>query len=127
MAKGQRDRVKVRRWREHLAAWRRSGQSVRAYCAAQGLSEPSFYSWRRVLTRCERRSGGRTAPSVRTVAAAALAGESPFVPVRLVEDTPPPAAAVEVVLRGGRVVRVAAGFSAQTLREVVAALEDLPC
>jgi hypothetical protein len=48
------------------------------------------------------------------------------VPVRLVEDTPP-AAAVEVVLRGGRVLRVAAGFSAQTLREIVATLEDLPC
>jgi hypothetical protein len=48
------------------------------------------------------------------------------VPVCLVEDTAP-AAALEVVLRGGRVLRVAAGFSAQTLREVVAALEDLPC
>jgi hypothetical protein len=54
------------------------------------------------------------------------AAVSPFVPVRLVEDAQS-AAAVEVVLRGGRVVRVAAGFAAQTLREVVAALEDLPC
>jgi hypothetical protein len=51
---------------------------------------------------------------------------SPFVPVRLVADATP-TAAVEVVLRGGRVVRVAAGFAAKTLREVVAALEDLPC
>jgi transposase len=123
MAKRHRDRVKERCWREHLAAWRRSGQSVRAYCAAQGLSEPSFYSWRRVLTQRERRSGARTAAGDRT-ASATLAPGSPFVPVRLVEDT---AAAVEVVLPGGRVVRVAAGFSAQTLREVVAALEDLPC
>jgi hypothetical protein len=48
------------------------------------------------------------------------------VPVRLVEDAAS-APAVEVVLRGGRVVRVAAGFAAKTLREVVAALEDLPC
>jgi transposase len=127
MAKGQRDPIKERRWRRHLAAWRRSGQGVRAYCVAQGLSEPSFYSWRRVLTRCDRRSGATSVPDGRT-ASGALAGKSPFLPVRLVEDTPPPAAAtVEVVLRGGRVVRVAAGFSAQTLREVVAALEDLPC
>jgi hypothetical protein len=56
---------------------------------------------------------------------AAPAAVSPFVAVRLVEDAAP--AAVEVVLRGGRVVRVAAGFAAQTLRAVVAALEDLPC
>jgi len=45
---------------------------------------------------------------------------------RLVEDAAS-ASAVEVVLRGGRVVRVAAGFAAKTLREVVATLEDLPC
>ena len=125
MAKEHRDQTKKRCWREHLAAWRRSGQSVRAYCAAQGLSEPSFYSWRRLLTQRDGRSGARTVPGGRT-AAAALASGSPFVPVRLVEDTTS-AAAVEVVLRGGRVVRVVAGFAAQTLREVVAALEDLPC
>ncbi len=125
MAKEHRDRAKERRWREHLAAWRRSGQSVRAYCAGQGLSEPSFYSWRRLLTQRDGRSGARTVPGSKT-AAAALASGSPFVPVRLVEDTAP-ATALEVILRGGRVLRVAAGFSAQTLREVVAVLEGLPC
>jgi transposase len=125
MAKGQRDRAKERHWRGHLAAWRRSGQSVRAYCAAQGLSEPSFYAWRRVLLQRDGRSGIKVAPGA-TSPSAALAGRSPFVPVRLVEEATS-AASVEVVLRGGRVVRVAAGFTAQTLREVVAALEDLPC
>ena len=126
MAKGQRDPIKERRWRGHLAAWRRSGQSVRAYCAAQGLSEPSFYSWRRVLARPERRRGAKTAAGNGTASTAGFTEGSPFVPVRLVEDTTP-AAALEVVLRGGRVLRVAAGFSAQTLREVVAVLEGLPC
>jgi transposase len=126
MAKG-RDSIKERRWRGHLAAWRRSGQSVRAYCAAQGLSEPSFYSWRRMLARPERRRGTKTAAGDGTPSTAGFTEPSPFVPVRLVEDTTPVAAALEVVLRGGRVVRVAVGFSAQTLREVVAALEDLPC
>jgi len=127
MAKGQRDPIKERRWRGHLAAWRRSGQSVRAYCAAQGLSEPSFYSWRRVLARPERLRGAKTAAGNDTASTAGFTERSPFLPVRLVEDTPPPAATVEVVLRGGRVLRVAAGFSAQTLREVVAVLEGLPC
>ena len=126
MAKGQRDSVKERRWRGHLAAWRRSGQSVRAFCAAQGLSEPSFYSWRRALAQGKRRRGPRKTPSDSTASAAERTKPLPFLPVRLVEDTPS-AAAVEVVLRGGRVVRVAAGFSAQTLREVVAVLEGLPC
>jgi hypothetical protein len=49
------------------------------------------------------------------------------VPVRLIEDAAPPASAIEVILRGGRVVRVSAGFAVQTLRAVVAALEELPC
>lgn len=127
MAKGQRDPAKERRWRGHLAAWRRSGQSVRAFCAAQGLAEPSFYSWRRALAQRDRRGGAKTIPGGKTVAATAPPEGSPFVPVRLVEDTTPPTATVEVVLRGGRVVRVRAGFSAQTLRAVVAALEDPPC
>ena len=126
MAKRQRDPIQERRWRRHLAAWRRSGQSVRAFCAAQGLSEPSFYAWRRVL---EPRRGPRVTSNDRTVSAASAAGltePSPFVPVRLIDDATP-GAAVEVVLRGGRVLRVAAGFSAQALREVVAVLEGLPC
>jgi hypothetical protein len=114
MARGQRDRVKERHWRRQVAAWRRSGQSVRAYCESAGVSEPSFYAWRRVLAERETRVRGRAV------------AVSPFVPVRVVEDATS-TAAVEVVLRGGRVVRVAAGFAAKTLREVVAALEDLPC
>lgn len=30
-------------WRECLAHWKRSGQTIRAFCAAHGLSENSFY------------------------------------------------------------------------------------
>ena len=126
MARGQRDRAKERYWRRQVAAWRRSGQSVRAYCAAEGLSEPSFYAWRRVLVERDRRGGTKAIRGGSADNGAVRDSGSLFVPVRLVEESPP-AAAVEVVLSGGRVVRVAAGFAAQTLREVVAALEDLPC
>jgi hypothetical protein len=126
MARGQRDRAKERYWRRHVAAWRRSGQSVRVYCAAEGLSEPSFYGWRRVLAERARRGGSKAGHGDTTTQMALRDAVSPFLPVRVVEDALP-AAALEVVLRGGRVVRVAAGFAAQTLREVVAALEELPC
>jgi hypothetical protein len=135
MARGQRDRTKERFWRRHVAAWRRSGQSVRAYCASAGVSEPSFYAWRRVLVEREAldRTGAAHAGDCVVSGQATTIGVpgkgatvSAFVPVRLVEDSAS-TAAVEVVLRGGRVVRVAAGFAATTLRAVVAALEDLPC
>jgi hypothetical protein len=140
MASGQRDRAKERYWRGYVAAWRRSGLSVRDYCRSYGLSEPSFYGWRRVLTERERlrrvqRAGAGDHEAQQPAAAgerrssrdtAAAVPLSPFVPLRLV-DTPAPTAAVEVVLRGGRVVRVADGFAAPTLRAVVAVLEELPC
>jgi hypothetical protein len=129
MAKVWRDRGKERFWRQHLAAWRRSGRGVRDYCRSAGVSEPSFYAWRRVLA--ERQAARRTVAATRkqaerqeqsTTAAA-------FVPVRLIAESVESAVAgsVEVVVRGGRVVRVAAGFAAATLREVVAVLEGLPC
>jgi hypothetical protein len=117
----ERDQAKEGHWRRHVAAWRRSGWSVRAYCDSEGLAEASFYAWRRVLA--EREAGDGRATDQASAASAAL---SPFVPVRLVDDAAS-MSGVEVLLRGGRVVRVSAGFTAKTLRDVVAVLEDLPC
>jgi hypothetical protein len=34
-------------WREHLGAWHRSYRTQVAYCASRGLSQQSFYRWRR--------------------------------------------------------------------------------
>jgi transposase len=115
-----RDSAKERSWRLHFARWRSSGLSVRAYCQAQGLSEPSFYAWRRLLS--ER-------PSDATAARGLEATTPAFIPVRLIDEPNPGAAAttLEVVLRGGRVVRVTPGFRADTLRELVAALEERSC
>lgn len=124
--KRQRNVTKERFWRWHLAAWRRSGMTVRGYCAAEGLSQPSFYSWRRLLQQRDPPAQPVKADSEPTVGQAAPDSASPFLPVRLIPD-PPSAGAIEVVLRGGRIIRVATGFVARTLREVVTALEDLPC
>jgi hypothetical protein len=142
MVRGQRNHAKEQHWRRQVAGWRRSGDSVRAYCQAHGLSEQSFYQWRRVLAQrdthaaaeppdagAERAAsaGARFTPGrIRVTDATAVPGaKSPFLPVRLAHEAP--SLAVEVVLRGGRVVRVAEGFSVQALRQVVAALEELPC
>jgi hypothetical protein len=106
MAPGRaRDEEKEGRWRRRIDQWRASGLSVRAFCARHGLATASFYHWRRVL---ERR------------AAAAPA----FVPVQVVADAVlAQASALEVALVDGRVVRVAPGFDAATLRRLLAVLE----
>jgi hypothetical protein len=125
MARGQRNRSKERHWRRHVAAWRRSGWSVRAYCESQELSEGSFYAWRRVLRERELRDAASSGEAAHK-SSTAIAVVSPFVPVRLVDDAAS-MSGVEVLLRGGRVVRVSVGFAAKILRDVVAVLEDLPC
>jgi len=37
------------RWRELLERQAGSGLSIRRFCASEGISEPSFYTWRRRL------------------------------------------------------------------------------
>lgn len=101
-----RDQGKERQWRQWVAAWRRSGLSVAAFCARQGLAPPSFYAWRRELAQ---RDAARPA----------------FVPVQVLTEVPA-TEALAVVLAGGRVIRVGPGFDATTLRQLLAVLEEQP-
>jgi hypothetical protein len=110
MAPGRaRDEEKERQWRRRIDQWRVSGLSVRAFCARHGLATASFYHWRRVLQR-------------------RAAKEPAFVPVQVLADAVPDRASpLEVVLADGRTVRVAPGFDAATLRQLLAVLEGRPC
>src|ERR1700747_2364690 len=40
---------KADEWAERIAAQRRSGMSVKQFCKQQGLTECSFYAWRKRL------------------------------------------------------------------------------
>jgi hypothetical protein len=110
MAHGRaRDEQKEQQWRRWIGEWRASGLRVRAFCERSGLALPTFYAWRRTL---ERRAREKAA----------------FVPVQVVADAVPDrASALEVVLSDGRTVRVAPGFDAATLRQLLAVLEGRPC
>jgi transposase-like protein len=76
-----------------------SGQSVREFAEREGVDRQRLYRWRAQL-------GATTAP---TFVEIARAGSG---------------ATIEVVLRSGRVLRVADGFSEETLRRVVEILDD---
>jgi transposase-like protein len=111
MAPGRkRDEQKEWRWRRWIAQWRTSGLCVRDFCARHGLASHNFYAWRRRLQQ-------RDADTPAVVA------------VQVVADAPPVhASALELVLANGRFVRVAPGFDAATLRQLVTALEgEGPC
>lgn len=90
-------------WREAIAAWKASGQSVTAFCAARGLAESTFHLKRRTLTFPN--SSRPTPPADPTFAA-----------VRLIPDP-----TVEIIVPGGLILRVPAGA------RLVLALWGEPC
>ena len=100
-----------RKWREHLAAWQKSGLSQAAYCRQHGLTQNDFSWWKREIAR---RGQGtlRMAPA--------------FVPVHVtLPPTLPPTSsyAFELELRGGRVLRFDARVDAAALNSIVRVLE----
>lgn len=106
-------------WREHVEAWRASGQSRGDYCAAQELSRKTFGWWAWRFDR-ERRP------------AAALPDAGHFLPVEVAAiptalEVPDVTRAgaderIEIALPDGVAVRVGAGFDAAALRRVLGVL-----
>src|SRR4051794_23756989 len=90
----RRDPALAQRWRQRLLRFEQSGQSVSAFCAAEGVSTPSFYPWRRRLGPSS--AAGNPPCPPRGQAQARL------LPVHLL----PPSAAVEVVLPSGALLRL---------------------
>ena len=97
-------------WLDLITRWNNSGQSVAAFCAARGVSQASFYAWRKRLI----------ARGKAPIASAPLPPS--FAAVRVVPGIP-----VEVVLPTGVVVRVPAGSDPAAVARLVAALGGEPC
>jgi hypothetical protein len=127
--RSKRDCSKERFWRRILRQWRRSGLSVRDFCAEHEVTEPSFYAWRRIVADRDQESARVRAESERHSDSQTATGsdDTPvFVPLRVIDASTQ--AAFEVVLERGRVVRVLRGFDADTLRQLLAVLEEeRPC
>jgi hypothetical protein len=134
--RGGRDRAKEWYWRRVLRQWWRSKQGVRAYCLENGLSEPSFYAWRRIIEERNReaarssqlRSGRQPKASVGDAGGdgrptdGSPAVPPAFVPVTITSSP----GCLEVVLGDGRMIRVPPGFDAATLRQLLAVLQETP-
>jgi hypothetical protein len=114
MGRWNRDAGKERSWGQVLAQSQASQPiTVRAFCTARGISQPSFYAWRREIQRRDR-------------------DRPQFLPVRVVDEAPVPerdGSAIEVVLGGGHCLRVRPGFDRATLVRLLEALGErgTPC
>ena len=100
-------------WREKIERQKGSGLSVAAYCRQERISEASYYYWKRRLVA--RRDKPKTE---------SREGDERFVVIDLPQAV---CDNLEVVLRNGRRVVVPDRFSENTLRALLAVLEDSAC
>ena len=124
----ERAREREVRWRKMLARWRKSGLSQAAFCREHGLSAKTLAWWKRELGRRDAATAGRR--TVRPSGPASPSDTMGFAPVRLVGavgDVPVGHGGLEVVLAGGRRVRVGSGVDRELLAMVVSVLEGVPC
>ena len=116
-----RSMAKERFWRQQVSRQARSELTVREFCAQAGLSEPSFYAWRRALS--QRNSGARLVEATALAEPSAARSSANFLPVTI---GPAAAGRIEVVLPSGLVIRVPAQDAA-ALRTVLELLEPRSC
>ena len=103
-------------WRELIGRQPASGLNITQFCKQAGISQNSFYVWKRrlrsVVRPPDRKLHGQSA---------ALRTRS-LIPVRLVSDpaesSASTAGAIEVAWPGGVVLRVPSGCNPDTLRDV---------
>jgi hypothetical protein len=112
----QHDTKKARYWQAVIRDAARSGMSTRAFCRQRKLKESQFYWWQRRLK--EKRPAvsplrGREDGPANFALVSGDAGTSD--------------AGIELVLAGGRRLRIAKGVDEPTLRSVLAALEQQGC
>ncbi len=107
----RRDPVVTRRlWAERLERFGRANQTVAQFCAAEGVSPPSFSVWKRTFA-----GEGPPPEPVRPT----------LVPIRL---TPSPGGPpIEVEFPSGPVVRFPADARPEVIAAVVLAVEARPC
>jgi hypothetical protein len=106
------------RWREIVERQAGSGLSVRSFCAAEGIREPSFYAWRKRL-RTRKSNGSRT---VRKEAREQACGDNArlFVPLKLVDA----ATTLEIIHPLGYRIQVTGDVNPVALRRVIEALDE---
>ncbi|HEV3026691.1 MAG TPA: hypothetical protein VG457_03920, partial [Planctomycetota bacterium] len=107
------------KWRPVLEEWRRSGLDAADFCRDRRLAVSALQHWKKeIQARDQRRSAQRAAEEASRQSMRLLS-------VRVVESQPAASpGALEVVLRGGRLVRLLGDFDPAILRKLLLALED---
>jgi len=100
------------RWREIVIRQSDSSLSVRKFCAKEGISEPSFYAWRKKL---EDRENDGMRPRMEQPDNGRL-----FVPLKLLEA----AEALEIIHPLGYRIQMTGNVNPVALRHVIEVLDE---
>jgi transposase-like protein len=117
MSKAKSDAAKERYWQKTIHEAVCSGASIREFCRRRRLNEHQFYWWRHRLEEARQRRALARPDSASGPASFALVSE----------EGAGPDAGLELVLDGGRRLRISKGVDEQALRTVLAALERQRC
>jgi hypothetical protein len=128
---GKRSPEKEAYWRKLLRQQEKSGQSVLEFSRQHGLSEASFYHWKREIGRRDKQTSGTTkfgrsqsrekaSRNSRKKNAPRDSSTSLFIPLQL---TSAAASAIELVHPRGHVLRIPAVFDEGCLQQVLHLLD----
>lgn len=128
-------------WATQVAAWERSGMTQAEYCRRRRIKAGSFAWWKRQLlgpgrgrptrpadrpkqyAKVSKERGGLTKPGERAKRRAQSAKLSaPFVELPLVTAFPAPT--YDLVLVGGRTIRIPSQFNPQVLSRLISVVES---
>ena len=106
------------RWREILERQAGSGLSIRGFCAAEGIQEPSFYAWRKRL-RLRKANGAQTVRQEACREKACDDNDRLFIPLKLLDAAP----TLEIVHPLGYRIHVTGDVDPVALRHVIETLD----
>jgi len=112
--------TKVAEWSDRLKRFENSGRSVTQFCIAEGVSQPSFYQWKKRLGVVNRVRGGQPKLRRRSSRAESPArgdrSKSAFTPVQL---TPTPGLQQSTMIRLANGVEIELGNNLRVVELVI--------
>jgi transposase-like protein len=126
----RRNGEKERFWRQVVGEHSSSGLTVRQYCENRGVSEPSFFAWRRELAQRDTAANKQAKPSRRPVSARVMSQRPApprFAQLQIAPGELASGACIEIALPAGIRIRVPRGVCQDTLSTVLGTLERRPC
>jgi len=113
---------RAKHWQPIVADWSASGLSQAEFCRQKGIQPWTFNWWKRQLSARQQSPGDKSSSSQRR-RSGKQAGYSAnsFVEVNMTDGAP--STGYEVVLSGGRVLRLPRAFDAESVTRLIAAVE----